>query len=247
MVPVMVPGLRSLARTVPPRLKSPASPRGRDRASSPQLVACPPGPGFYGPMSRPQKINFGEMCEMGIRDVLIYCADYRCSHSIEMSGGQWPDHVRLSDANRFVCKACGKRGADVRPDFNWDRNPGPPKQTAPAFEPEAGAALALCRSGKPGSPTRPLNITQEKSFQAAPAPERFGPREAIKLGQKETAPAGGAGAVNLWAGFAPGVVFGALSRGSRSILLRPVCSRLRAIVAQAGDLSGPAMRIGCAV
>jgi hypothetical protein len=28
---------------------------------------------------------------------------------------QWPDHVRLSDiANRFVCTACGKRGADVR-------------------------------------------------------------------------------------------------------------------------------------
>jgi hypothetical protein len=28
----------------------------------------------------------------------------------------------LSDLEpRFVCKACGKRGADIRPDFNWDR------------------------------------------------------------------------------------------------------------------------------
>jgi len=24
---------------------------------------------------------------------------------------------------RFVCQACGKRGADVRPDFNWNRTP----------------------------------------------------------------------------------------------------------------------------
>jgi hypothetical protein len=23
----------------------------------------------------------------------------------------------------FVCKACGKRGADVRPDFNWGKTP----------------------------------------------------------------------------------------------------------------------------
>ena len=33
-----------------------------------------------------------------------------------------PDDARLSDLEpRFVCKACGKRGADVRPDFNWNR------------------------------------------------------------------------------------------------------------------------------
>jgi hypothetical protein len=30
--------------------------------------------------------------------------------------------VRLSDIKaRFVCQACGKRDAGVRPDFNWDR------------------------------------------------------------------------------------------------------------------------------
>ena len=67
---------------------------------------------------QPVKITFGELREMGIRDLLIYCADYRCSHLVEMSGDQWPDHVRLSDiADRFVCKACGKRGADVRGKF----------------------------------------------------------------------------------------------------------------------------------
>jgi hypothetical protein len=28
-------------------------------------------------MDRPQKITFAEMREMGVRGVLIYCADYR--------------------------------------------------------------------------------------------------------------------------------------------------------------------------
>jgi hypothetical protein len=33
-------------------------------------------------VTRPQKITFGEMRSTGVRGVLIYCADYRCSHSI---------------------------------------------------------------------------------------------------------------------------------------------------------------------
>jgi len=35
-------------------------------------------------MKRPQKITFGEMRAAGIRNVLIYCTDYRCSHSRSM-------------------------------------------------------------------------------------------------------------------------------------------------------------------
>ena len=72
---------------------------------------------------RPQKITFGEMRSgRGPTGILVYCADYRCSHSIAMSAEQWPDDVRLSDIEpRFVCQACGKRGADVRPDFNWSK------------------------------------------------------------------------------------------------------------------------------
>jgi hypothetical protein len=66
-------------------------------------------------LTRPMKITFGEMRACGIRDLLVYCADYRCSHSIQMSADRWPDHVRLSDIEPlFVCQACGKRGADVR-------------------------------------------------------------------------------------------------------------------------------------
>jgi hypothetical protein len=67
---------------------------------------------------RPQKITFREMREMGVRGVLVYCADYRCSHSIVVSADRWSDEMRLSDIERrFVCSACGKRGADVRPNF----------------------------------------------------------------------------------------------------------------------------------
>ena len=65
-----------------------------------------------------QKITFGEMRDSGVRDVLVYCLDHRCSHHIEISAHQWPDDVRLSDIEgRFTCTACGKRGAAVRPNF----------------------------------------------------------------------------------------------------------------------------------
>jgi hypothetical protein len=70
----------------------------------------------------PTKITFGEMREMGVRGLLVYCADYRCSRSIAMSGDQWANEVRLSDLEAgFVCSVCGRRGADVRPDFNWNK------------------------------------------------------------------------------------------------------------------------------
>jgi hypothetical protein len=69
-------------------------------------------------MDRPQKITFGEMRAAGVRGILVYCADYRCSHSIAMAADRWDDDVRLSDIEaQFVCKACGKRDADVRPHF----------------------------------------------------------------------------------------------------------------------------------
>jgi hypothetical protein len=75
--------------------------------------------------ARPQKITFGEMRgDMGVHGVLVYCADYRCSHSVALSADAWPDDMRLSDIeDRFVCAACGKRGAEVRPDFNWEKTP----------------------------------------------------------------------------------------------------------------------------
>jgi hypothetical protein len=73
---------------------------------------------------RPQKITLADMRDMGVRGLLIYCSDYKCSHLITMSGDRWPNDMRLSDLEpRFVCSRCGKRGADVRPDFSWNKKP----------------------------------------------------------------------------------------------------------------------------
>jgi hypothetical protein len=64
------------------------------------------------------------MRDTGVRGILIYCSDYKCSHSMVISADPWPDVLRLSDLEaRFVCQACGKRGADVRPDFHWEGLP----------------------------------------------------------------------------------------------------------------------------
>nr|WP_246732345.1 hypothetical protein [Bradyrhizobium yuanmingense] len=69
----------------------------------------------------PDKITFGQMRAMGPRGVLIYCADYR---SVAVSADRWPDDLRLSDIEGcFTCTACGRRGADVRPDFMSGRSP----------------------------------------------------------------------------------------------------------------------------
>jgi hypothetical protein len=71
---------------------------------------------------RELKITLGEMRASGPTRLLIYCQDYRCSHSVTIDASQWPDDVRLSDLEpRFTCKACGHRGADVRLLFAVDK------------------------------------------------------------------------------------------------------------------------------
>jgi hypothetical protein len=38
-----------------------------------------------------------------------------------MIADRLPDDVRLSDMEPlFACQVCGQKGADVRPDFDWD-------------------------------------------------------------------------------------------------------------------------------
>jgi hypothetical protein len=65
--------------------------------------------------AHPQKITFDELRATGVRDVLIYCRDHRCSHHVETNAD---GDMRLSDIEPgFVCTRCGKRGADVRPKF----------------------------------------------------------------------------------------------------------------------------------
>jgi hypothetical protein len=51
--------------------------------------------------------------------------DERGESGIRKTADQWPDDLRQSDIeHRFICAVCGKRGADVRPDFNWNRQRG---------------------------------------------------------------------------------------------------------------------------
>jgi hypothetical protein len=70
----------------------------------------------------PHKITLGEMRASGIRGLPVYCADYQCSHWIRVSADQWPDETRLSELeDKFTCTVCGKHGAEVRPDFDWDK------------------------------------------------------------------------------------------------------------------------------
>jgi hypothetical protein len=71
-------------------------------------------------MDRPQKITFAEMRASGVRGLLVFCADFHCSHRIAINGDRWADDVRLSDIEAtFICTSCGNRGAEVRPDFDW--------------------------------------------------------------------------------------------------------------------------------
>jgi hypothetical protein len=48
-------------------------------------------------MDRPTKITFADMRARGVRGLLIYCADYRCSHSIAINGDRWPTASRNSN------------------------------------------------------------------------------------------------------------------------------------------------------
>jgi len=63
-------------------------------------------------MDRPQKITFAEIATWA-------CADCHGHQRRPLA-----DDLRLSDIeDRFTCTACGRRGPDVRPDFNWDKMP----------------------------------------------------------------------------------------------------------------------------
>jgi hypothetical protein len=64
---------------------------------------------------RPVNITFAQMRNSGVRGIIVYCCDYRCSHS---------NDVGLSQIEpRFVCTACGERGPDVRPAFHFGTSP----------------------------------------------------------------------------------------------------------------------------
>jgi hypothetical protein len=103
-------------------------------------------------VSKP-KITFGEMREMDVRGLLVYGSDYHCSHWVAISGDQWPDDVRLCDIEpRFTCQACGTMGADLRPNFQWEREaresrpPEAPHHEEPAMVCGPAVCIFLLRS-----------------------------------------------------------------------------------------------------
>jgi hypothetical protein len=63
------------------------------------------------------KITFAKMRDQGVRGILIYCADYRCSHSLAISGDRWPDDLRLSERDEgiWLHRARRRRAGRVRP------------------------------------------------------------------------------------------------------------------------------------
>jgi hypothetical protein len=100
-------------------------------------------------MKRSDKITLGEMRASGVRGLLVYCSDFRCSRSTTISADRWPDPVRLSDLERlFVCKACGIRGADVRPNFDWEKKNPPARDLHTGGEAISGqfSEMPLSRS-----------------------------------------------------------------------------------------------------
>jgi hypothetical protein len=61
------------------------------------------------------------------------CALNSFNMSSSLSADKWPDDVRLSDLEpRFTCQACRLKGADVRPNFDWEMEAQGAKSPVPA-------------------------------------------------------------------------------------------------------------------
>ena len=60
---------------------------------------------------RLQKITFGEM---GVRGVLVYCADYHCNHIVALNANRWPDEIDYPISSPGLSARFVKRGAILR-------------------------------------------------------------------------------------------------------------------------------------
>ena len=110
---------------------------------------------------RKPKITFGEMRDMGVRGLLVYCSDYHCSHWTAISGDQWPDDVGLSDIEqRFTCQACGPRVPTSGRTSNGKDAQSPPalsigsctgKSLPPIYVDRANGRDPLARCSVPGT------------------------------------------------------------------------------------------------
>ena len=76
-------------------------------------------------MVRPgEELTLGAMRRAGVRGVTICCT--ACGHLAKLVPDDWPDEAQLADLQqRFVCQSCGHKGADIEPDFDWDKQGRP--------------------------------------------------------------------------------------------------------------------------
>jgi hypothetical protein len=127
----------------------------------------------------------------GVRGLLIYCSDYHCSHWTAITADQWADDLRLSDIEpRFTCQACGREGADVRPDFHWEadarsaRIPALVDHATPMAR-EAMAALAALTL-VPASANATDNLLLEAALFVALSPTLVTPSYTVDSARRET-------------------------------------------------------------
>jgi hypothetical protein len=64
--------------------------------------------------ARPDKITFADMRAAGVSRVLVYCSDYRCSHSLAVMA----DHCPISSRGLSVQPAASAGAARMRY-FGW--------------------------------------------------------------------------------------------------------------------------------
>jgi hypothetical protein len=76
---------------------------------------------------REQKITIRQMREMGVRGLLIYCSDYKCTsaaippRSTATDGPMRCGDPAIRHRAAFHLQSVRQEGAGVRPDFNWDK------------------------------------------------------------------------------------------------------------------------------
>jgi len=69
----------------------------------------------------------GDLRSTGVRDLIVFCQDYRCSHHVKLAADyvdRWPGDIRISQLEpRFVCTTCGMRGSIWSPAVTAPKKP----------------------------------------------------------------------------------------------------------------------------
>jgi hypothetical protein len=66
-----------------------------------------------------ESVTLGHIRRHGCRDVLVYCRDIVCNHSVTTNTDHLGDDTPMRSLGaRTACSKCGRRGAEVRPDWS---------------------------------------------------------------------------------------------------------------------------------